>query len=159
MFRAICRANNSYLDYLINSVTRCSRVQIIVLKGHTTAQIQLAHGCHRNCSWSNGFYTSTVRYDNKAHQKFCGLCGKASCPPSASGRSTPVSNETSLSLLLSDSIHDTVTFWTQITGWSTLLYVCPLLRHSSVHSIQTQAECCSIQVSNEFKSNVQCPSL
>ena len=31
-FGAICSANNSYLDYLINSAARCSRIQIIILK-------------------------------------------------------------------------------------------------------------------------------
>ena len=43
IFGAICSANNSYLDYLFNSVARNSRVQIIVLKVHTTAQIRPAH--------------------------------------------------------------------------------------------------------------------
>ena len=104
-FGAICSANNSHLDYLIrpNSVARCSRVQIIVLKVHTTAQIRPAHavGAAMTAVSQMAF---TVRYDDEAHRKLRSLCGGASRLPTAWARPIPVSNETSLSPLLSDAI-------------------------------------------------------
>ena len=46
----------------------------------------------------------TVRFDDEAHLKLRSMCGEASRPPTAWARSTPASNETSLSPLLSDAI-------------------------------------------------------
>ena len=79
-FGAICSANNSYLAYLVNSVARCSRVQIIVLKVHPTAQIRPADGAAMTAASQMAF---TVRYDDEAHRKLRSICGEASRPPTA----------------------------------------------------------------------------
>ena len=78
-FGAVCTANNSYLDYLINSAARCSRVQIVVVKVHTAAQIR-PMGATVTAVSQMAF---TGRYANEAHWKLCRVCDEASRPPTA----------------------------------------------------------------------------
>ena len=81
-FGGICSANNSYLDYLINSVARCSRVQLDnrVKSTRNRHKFDRPMGAAMTAA-SQMAFKPTVRYGNEAHRKLRRLCGEASRPP------------------------------------------------------------------------------